>query len=44
MTGYERKVWLSQIDRIHREAKKARETEMREQAQYLADLRNQEEE
>lgn len=39
MTGRERNVWLSQINRIHREQKTQRDREAREQTERLLALR-----
>jgi hypothetical protein len=42
MTGRERNVWLSQINRIHREQKTQRDREAREQTERLLALRMEE--
>jgi hypothetical protein len=42
MSTRERRVWLSQIKRIHSEQKRTRIREMAEQTEYLMNLRNQE--
>jgi hypothetical protein len=41
MSMNERKVWLDQIKRIHYEQKAAREKDLEEQAEYLANIKNQ---
>ncbi len=43
MTMRERRIWLSQIDRIHLEQKKARDKELSRQVEYLESLRAKEE-
>ena len=42
MTMQERRVWLSQIRRIHIEQKQTRDREIIEQVTYINNLRNQE--
>jgi len=38
----ERRIWLSQINRIHLEQKQARDREFQEQTAYFINMRNQE--
>ncbi|MDR0312030.1 MAG: hypothetical protein LBI14_00370 [Treponema sp.] len=42
LTMQERKIWLSQINRIHAGQKRVRGLEMVEQVEYLMNLRNSE--
>ena len=42
MTGQERRIWLSQLQRIHYEQRQARDREVAEQAAYYSNLRDKE--
>jgi hypothetical protein len=42
MTMQERRLWLSQIDRIHSEQKRMRDNELMEQAAVLMNMKGQE--